>query len=88
MADNEALINFPCDFPIKVMGLMRDDFSEIIVSAIQTLTPDFNAGKVEMRASSGGKYISLTCNITVTSRSQLDDIYRLLTSHPLVSVVL
>jgi putative lipoic acid-binding regulatory protein len=88
MADEDTLITFPCDFPIKVMGEMRDDFSEIIISAIASLAPDFNASKVEMRASSGGKYISLTCTILVTTKQQLDDIYRLLTSHPLVKVVL
>lgn len=88
MADEDTLITFPCAFPIKVMGETRDDFSATIIAAIQNLVPDFDAGKVEMRASSGGKYISLTCTVWVTSKPQLDDIYRLLTAHPLVKVVL
>ena len=88
MADNETLIEFPCDFPIKVMGEAREDFAEIIVALIQEHLPDFNVGRMEMRASSGGRYISLTCTVSVTSKPQLDDVYRRLTGHPMVKVVL
>lgn len=88
MADQDTLIEFPCDFPIKVMGEARPDFAETIVAAIQKLLPDFHAGRTEMRASSGGRYISLTCWVYVTSKPQLDDIYRMLTAHPMVRVVL
>lgn len=78
------LIDFPCDFSIKVMGEMHESFAQIIIEAIQTKEPTFNASKVEMRASSGGKYISLTCSVYVTSQTQLDDIYRVISGHPLV----
>lgn len=88
MAEQETLIEFPCDFPIKVMGETRSDFTETIISVIQQLTPSFDASKIEMRASSGGKYISITCFVYVTSKPQLDDIYRALTAHPFVKVVL
>lgn len=86
--NQETLIEFPCDFPIKVMGETHVDFASEIVAAIQRLMPEFDANRVEMRASSGGKYISLTCMVYVTSKPQLDDIYRALTSHPMVKVVL
>jgi len=66
MANEETLIEFPCDFPIKVMGETRDDFAETIVAVIQQLLPDFHAGRTEMRASSGGRYLSLTCWLHVT----------------------
>jgi len=82
------LIEFPCDFAIKVMGETHDTFASIMVSAIQTLEPTFTAERVEMRASSGGKYISLTCTVYVVSQAQLDDIYRMLTAHPLVKYAL
>jgi putative lipoic acid-binding regulatory protein len=85
---NPPLIEFPCDFPIKVMGEMQDVFSATVIGLIQTILPEFNAGNIEMRASSGGKYISLTCTVHVTSQVQLDDIYRLLTAHPLVKYTL
>jgi putative lipoic acid-binding regulatory protein len=88
MADQDSLIEFPCDFPIKVMGETRDDFTDAIIAALRTLLPDFDARQIEMRASSGGRYISLTCTVHVTSKPQLDDIYRLLTAHPMVKVVL
>jgi uncharacterized protein len=91
MIDNqtsETLIEFPCDFPIKVMGETRDDFTAEIIKTISAVLPSFDAGKIEMRGSSGGKYISLTCTVHVTSKPQLDDIYRALTSHPMVKVTL
>lgn len=88
MAEQETLLEFPCDFPLKVMGETREGFAEAVVAVVQQLAPDFDATRVEMRASSGGKYVSLTCTVTATSRSQLDDLYRALTSHPWVKVVL
>jgi putative lipoic acid-binding regulatory protein len=88
MADEETLIEFPCDFPIKVMGETRDDFAETIIAVVRGHLPDFDASRVEVRGSSGGRYTSLTCIVYVTSKPQLDDIYRALTAHPMVRVVL
>lgn len=86
--DQETLIEFPCKFPIKVMGETSDDFNAEIISTIQEFEATFNASKIELRNSSGGKYISLTCTCYVESKPQLDNIYRALTSHPLVKYVL
>jgi len=88
MAEQTILLEFPCDFPIKVMGETREGFAETIVEVVRQHDPDFDAGRMEMRASSGGKYVSLTCTVTATSKPQLDDLYRALTSHPWVKVVL
>lgn len=88
MAEQETLIEFPCDFPIKVMGETREEFTQTIVEVIQGHVSEFDASKIEMRASTGGKYLSITCFVYVTSKPQLDDIYRALTAHPLVKVVL
>ncbi len=88
MAEAETLIEFPCDFSIKVMGETHDAFAQTIVELIQVHLPDFHAGKVEMRASSGGKYISLTCTVYVSTKPQLDAIYMDLTAHPLVKFAL
>lgn len=79
-----ALIDFPCDFPIKVMGEMQAGFADTIAGLIQTVQPTFSAANIEMRASSGGKYISLTCHVHVASQEQLDAVYRLISAHPLV----
>lgn len=84
----ETLIEFPCDFPIKVMGETHPDFTNEIINTIQQHIASFSAANIEMRGSSGGKYISLTCTVHVTSKLQLDDIYRALTSHPMVKVTL
>ena len=84
----ETLIEFPCEFPIKVMGETHADFTSEIIKAIQIVIPNFDVSKIEMRGSSGGKYISLTCMVYVTSKPQLDNIYRALSSHPMVKVVL
>ena len=84
----ETLIEFPCDFPIKVMGETHVDFSSEIIKTIQGQLSSFDATKIEMRGSTGGKYISLTCTVHVTSKPQLDDIYRALTAHPMVKFAL
>ncbi len=84
----ETLIEFPCDFPIKVMGETHDDFAAEIIKTIQTQLPSFDATKIEMRGSSGGKYISLTCTVHVTTKAQLDDVYRALSAHPMVKFAL
>jgi uncharacterized protein len=84
----ETLIEFPCDFPIKVMGETHAHFAEEMINTIKSLLPQFDESNIEMRGSSGGKYLSLTCTVHVTSKPQLDDIYRALTSHPMVKVVL
>nr|WP_315596447.1 YbeD family protein [uncultured Cupriavidus sp.] len=84
----QSLIEYPSDFPIKVMGAMQDGFAEAIVTLIQGFDPNFHAGKMEMRPSRNGNYLGLTVTVWVTSREQLDEIYRTLTSHPMVKVVL
>lgn len=88
MAEHETLLEFPCEFPLKIMGETKEGFAEAIVEIVQRHAPGFSAKDVEMRASSGGKYLSLTCTVTAFSKQQLDDLYRELTSHPMVKVVL
>jgi putative lipoic acid-binding regulatory protein len=84
----ESLITYPSDFPIKIMGAMQDDFASTMVELVQQHDPDFHAGKMEMRPSSKGTYLSLTVTVRATSREQLDNLYRALTSHPMVKIVL
>lgn len=87
-AAEETLIEFPCDFPIKVMGETHADFTMEITRTIQAHWPAFDTHLIEIRGSSNGKYLSLTCLVYVTSKPQLDEIYRSLTAHPMVKVVL
>lgn len=86
--DKDTLLEFPCDFPLKVMGATQEGFAEEIVRVVQVHAPGFDASRMEMRASSGGNYLSLTCTVTATSKEQLDNLYRALTAHPMVKVVL
>src|SRR4030095_17045335 len=81
-------LTFPTDFPIRVMGRRGDEFAQAIVEVVQLHAPDFDASTLEMRTSKDGNYLSVTATIRATSREQLDDLYRALTSHPLVKVVL
>jgi len=84
----ESLIEFPCDFPIKIMGARVDEFAQAVVDVVARHAPDFDPASVEMRPSSKGNYLALTCTIRAMSQSQLDALYRELSSHPLVKVVL
>lgn len=86
MAD--TLLEFPTDFPLKIMGECRDDFAQEIVTVVLRHAPDFDPASLGMRPSSGGRYISFTATIRATSREQLDALYRELSSHPMVKVVL
>lgn len=84
----ESLIEYPSIFPIKVMGAMVDGFAEAICQVALEFDPTFDTSAVELRPSKGGNYLGVTLNITATSRDQLDDLYRALTSHPMVKIVL
>lgn len=88
MAHEESLIQYPCHFPIKVMGKSIDGYEGAIVAVCQQFDPDFDATTVERRPSKAGNYLGLTVTVRVTSREQLDELYRTLSTHPLVSVVL
>jgi hypothetical protein len=85
---SESLIEYPSEFPIKVMGARVDGFVEAIVEVARGFDPTFDAARVELRPSSGGNYLGITLIVTATSREQLDGLYRALTSHPMVKVVL
>ena len=86
--EKESLLKFPCEFPIKIMGLTRDDFAQTILAIVRRHAPDYNGATMEMRSSSAAKYLSLTCTINAQSQKQLDDLYRELSSHPMVKMVL
>ena len=84
----ESLIKYPCDFPIKVMGLNVDGFIPAISFVARQFDPSWQESSIETRASKGGKYLGLTLTVHMHNREQLDELYRTLSSHPLVKVVL
>jgi putative lipoic acid-binding regulatory protein len=87
-AEAETLLEFPCNFPFKIMGATREGFAQAIVEVVLKHAPDFDVAKVEMRPSKAGNYLSLTCTLRATSKQQLDALYRELTGHPWVKIVL
>ncbi len=84
----ESLVEYPSAFPINVMGARFDCFVAALTHIALQFDPAFDAATVELRESKGGKYLGVTLTITATSRDQLDELYRTLSSHPMVKVVL
>ncbi len=84
----ESLIQYPSKFPIKVMGLKVDGFVHAITTIARAFDPVFDAASVELRDSKAGKYLGITITVTATSREQLDELYRTLSTHPMVKMVL
>jgi putative lipoic acid-binding regulatory protein len=83
-----SLIEYPCDFPIKILGHTRAGFAQAILEVVRRHAPDFDGATMEMKSSKHGKYLSVTCTIRAVSREQLDGLYRELCDHPLVTMVL
>ena len=84
----QSLIEYPSRFPIKVMGTNVDGFVHAVTEIARRFDPDFDAASIELRPSSGAKYLGVTVTVTATSREQLDELYRTLSTHPMVKIVL
>lgn len=84
----DSLLVFPCDFPVKIMGEYTEDFTPLIIEIVCRHDPQFDRDTVEIRASGKGRYLSLTCTVRAHSQAQLDALYRELTGHPRVKIVL
>ena len=85
---DRSLIEYPSQFPIKVMGLNVDGFVHAVTLIAEKFDPAFDATTVELRPSKGDKYLGVTVTVTATSREQLDELYRTLSTHPMVKMVL
>jgi putative lipoic acid-binding regulatory protein len=85
---DESLIEYPCRFSIKVMGVNADGFVHAVTEIARRFDPAFDAAGIELRPSSGAKYLGVTITVNATSRAQLDELYRTLSTHPMVKVVL
>ena len=80
----ESLIDFPCDFPVKVMGAAIPEFHTCIESIAKKHDSDFCLEEISQNNSKTGKYVSLTLNIHAKDKAQLDALYQELTDHELV----
>lgn len=83
-----SLLEFPCDFPLKIIGFQRSGYAQSILDVVKRHAPEYDGAAMEMRPSSKGKYLSLTCTIQATSQTQLDALYQELCDHPMVVKVL
>ncbi len=84
----DSLIEYPCDFPIKVMGVAQEGFLEAICAVVLEHDPEFTTEKVITRPSSKGNYLAITVTVRAINREQLDNVYRALSGHALVKMVL
>jgi putative lipoic acid-binding regulatory protein len=87
-AQAESLFEFPCVFPIKVMGRREDGFAQTVADIVRRHAYDFHAATMEFRSSKNARYLSLTVTINAQSREQLDALYGELSKHPMVIMVL
>lgn len=90
MSSNEekkTLIEFPTNFDLKIMGQQHPEFVQEILKAIRQHAPDTQEHHVRVRPSSSGNYIGATVTVHAKNQEHLDNIYRSVTSHPMVKVV-
>lgn len=80
-AQDETLLRFPCDFPIKAMGRAEDGIESILLAIIERHAPETDKERVRTRASRNGRWVSVTVVIKARGKDQLDAIYRELSVH-------
>jgi hypothetical protein len=89
MNDSEqTLLEFPTRFPLKAIGLGVEDFEEIVVSIVRKHVPALPDDAAISRLSAGGKYLAVTVTFVAESKAQLDALYRELTAHERVVMLL
>lgn len=86
--EDDTLLEFPCDFPIKAFGPAIAEFPELVMEMVRCHAPDTPDAALSCKTSSGGRYYCVTVIVRATGREQLDEIYRLLTASELVAMAL
>ena len=88
MKDNASLLQFPCPYPLKVLGKNTNEFYAVVSAIIGKHSAEGDEVTYSTRVSSGGKYMSVTATFTARSQEQLVLIYEELNGHELVVMVL
>ena len=88
LQEGETLLEFPCEFPIKAMGLACDELEIAVLEIVNRHVEDLGEGELKMKPSRNGKYVAITVTINATSKDQLDAIYMELTACEHVSIAL
>jgi len=86
--NEDTLLEFPCQFPVKAMGKNDVELDLIVIEIIRKHAPDLKEGALATRPSKDGNYIAITVTIDATSKKQLDSIYQDLSDHPHVLMAL
>lgn len=84
----ESLIEYPSDFPIKVMAEAGETVLDELLELVFGHDNTFQRETVEIRPSSKGTYVGYTFTVRAVSREQLDNIYRDFHAHKKVKMVL
>ena len=72
---NEPLIEFPCDYPIKVIGDAAEDFSAEILTVVHRYDPELDPTQLEAVPSRNGRFVSLRLTIRATGEEQLRGLF-------------
>ena len=88
MIADAVLLEYPCDFPVKILGHTQAGFAQAVLEVVKRHAPDFDDASLELRTSKRRNYLSVTCVIRATSREQLDALYQELCDHPSVVMAL
>ena len=88
MSSADSLLEFPCDFPLKVMGIAAGDFDQLVLAIVRRHVAGLDPAAVRATPSRQGKYVSLTVTVRAESQAQLDGLYSELSGHERVLMVL
>ncbi|CAM2910274.1 YbeD family protein [Legionella worsleiensis] len=85
---NKSIIEFPCDFPVKIIGINSDVFLEEIKTIVNVHFPAFDHKNLTHKVSEKSSYLAITVTVCATNQEMLDSFYQDLTKHPHVKMVL
>ena len=85
---DDTLLEFPCRFPIKIMGANEPDFTRHAMALVSSHVDDLRDDDIESRVSRNGRFLALTISIQARSKAQLDAIYRSLSQSKRVLMAL
>jgi len=77
----ETLLEFPCEFPVKAMGKDTPEFHVAVRELVEQYTGPLEDDRIQNTLSKNGRFVSITITVNARSQEQLDDIYRVITSH-------
>lgn len=87
-SSEESLLEFPCEFPIKVMGRADSGFVAVVTEIVARHAPDLDPARISTRESRDGNFVAVTVTIVARGKGQLDDLYEELSAHEQILMAL